>query len=65
MIYLCSFVLMLPIIWQILLATNLEKGFKQGKIWQIRIAYLVITFIGAHLIAIMFDTFVNYLHSLF
>ena len=58
-IYFITFLLAIPLIWFILLATNLENHFKQGKIWQIRVSYVIITLIFAHLLASCFAKLVS------
>jgi len=55
-VYLIAFVAAMPIIWLVLLASNFEKCFKQGKILQIRIAYVLVTLIGSHLLASLIKT---------
>ena len=50
MIYIMGFCVTFYVTFQILLASRLEEGFKKGKIWQIRVAYIFICIIVSHLV---------------
>ena len=63
-IYLFTFLISLPIIWNVLMALRLDSLFNQGHILQIRIAYALATLIGAHLVAISIDSFANAIYRL-
>jgi len=63
-IYLIVFLISIPVTWFILLASNLEKCFKQGRILEIRIAYILLTLIFSHLLASCISTFVSGFTSL-
>lgn len=50
-IYFISFLFGIIIILKILFESNLHKLFKQGRIFQIRMAYFVIAIVFSHLLA--------------
>lgn len=50
LIYTCVFLALFVVCYFIVLATNLEKLFKQGSIWQIRLAQIFIALIAAYLV---------------
>jgi uncharacterized membrane protein YwzB len=64
-IYLISFLLSIPLIWNILFTLRFEGLFKSGKIWQIRCAYIIVTVIISHFLAEAVYNFVNSIYSLF
>lgn len=49
LIYTCVFLIMFTLSYFVLIATNLDKLFKQGFIWQIRLAYVLFAIILAYL----------------
>lgn len=64
-LYLCSFLLSLPLIWNILFTLRFEGLFKSGKVWQIRCAYIIVTVIVSHFLAEAIYSFANSVYSLF
>ena len=64
-IYLVSFILALPLMWNVLLALRFEGIFKKGSIWQIRCAYILVTVILSHFLAETIYTFTNSIYALF
>ena len=64
-IYVFTFLLAMPLVWNILYSLRFETVFKNGKIWQIKIGYILLTLICSHLIAEAIDTFVKSFNSLF
>lgn len=64
-LYICIFLISMPLVWNMLLALKFEGIFKSGKIWQIRCAYFFVTLIISHLLAISIETFSNYIYALF
>jgi uncharacterized membrane protein YwzB len=64
-IYIFSFLLTLPLVWNILYSLRFEGIFKNGKIWQIRVAYVIVTIVVSHLLASAVDTFTNNIYRLF
>lgn len=64
-IYVFTFLLAIPLVWNILYTLLFESIFKSGKEWQIKCAYILLTAIISHLIADMLSTFVNSIYSLF
>ena len=65
LIYIVTFLLSLPLVWNILYAFRFETLFKQGRVMQIRIAFLVATFIFSHLLAQTLYTFLTFFYNLF
>lgn len=63
-IYLFTFLIALPIIWNVLITLRIDSFFSQGKVLQIRIAYALVTLIGAHLVAISIESFANAIYRL-
>lgn len=63
--YLFSFLLALPLIWNILYCLKFDSLFKQGKIWQIKLAYVFSTIIVSHLLASAISGFVNNILAMF
>jgi uncharacterized membrane protein YwzB len=51
LIYISSFCFFSVITYQILLASRINEAFKQGKIWQIRVAYVLISLVTSYLIS--------------
>lgn len=49
-IYTCVFLLVFVLSYVTLLFTNLEKLFKQGSVWAIRVAQVVISIVIAYLV---------------
>ena len=64
-IYVFTFLLAMPLVWNILYSLRFETVFKSGKIWQIKIGYILLTLICSHLIAEAIDTFVKSFSALF
>ena len=64
-IYIVAFLIFIPIIWNILYALRFESLFQQGKVTMIRAAYVVVSFIGAHLMAKAIETFYLAIYNLF
>ncbi len=52
--YLIVFLASLPLVFQILMALNLESKFKKNQIWQIKAAYIIVTIVVSHLVAEVF-----------
>lgn len=50
LLYFITFIVFVYIAFTILKATNFEKLFKQGKIFEIKVAYTFVSFILAYLI---------------
>lgn len=63
-VYICTFLMLLPVFWYILNALNFEHLFKQGKITLIRAGFVLFTIIGAHLVAYAMYIFTNCLVNL-
>ena len=64
-IYVFTFLLALPLVYNILYSLRFETVFKNGKVWQIKIGYIFLTLICSHLLAEMLSTFVNSFVALF
>ena len=64
-VYIFTFLISLPLIWNILFSLRFEGLFQKGKVWQIRCAYVLATIILSHFIAIAVSTFVNNINALF
>ena len=64
-VYLFTFLLGLPLIWNILFALRFESVFQKGKVWQIRCAYILSTIILSHFLADAISSFVNNINALF
>ena len=64
-IYVFTFLLALPLVYNILYSLRFETVFKNGKVWQIKIGYILLTLICSHLLAEMLNTFVNSFVALF
>lgn len=64
-IYVFTFLLSLPLIWNILFSFRFENLFKSGKVWQIKVAYIIVTIIISHFLASAISTFVNNIYALF
>ena len=64
-VYVFTFLISLPIVWNILFSLHFEGVFQKGKIWQIRCAYVLVTIILSHFIADAISTFVNNINALF
>ena len=58
--FLIGFILIL----KLLLSSNLEKLFKQGKVLEIRISYIVVTFILSFLFASSLTKFLETIYNL-
>ncbi len=63
-LYFAFFLIGTLICLKLLLASNLEKVFKQGKVFEIRIAYLILAFIGGFLFASSIVKLIEVLYSL-
>ena len=64
-LYIFSFLLTLPLVWNILYSLRFESLFQKGKVWQIKVAYVIVTIIASHLLASAIDTFVSKFYALF
>lgn len=64
-LYIFTFLLSMPLVWNILYSLRFEGLFKNGRIWQIKVAYIIVTLVVSHLIADAINTFVNSFYSLF
>ena len=64
-LYIVAFLMFVPIIWNILLSLRFETLFQQGKISMIRLAYIIVSFIGAHLVASAIESFSLAIYNLF
>ncbi len=64
-IYIITFLLFIPIIWNILYVLRFESLFQQGKVTQIKVAYFLISLIGAHLVAEAIESFSKAIFNLF
>lgn len=63
LLYIIFFFMMLIISFLILLASNFEKLFKQGKIVEIRIAYVIMSIIISYLVSEAFIALIERTHS--
>ena len=64
-VYVFTFLLSIPFIWNILFSFRFEYLFISGKVWQIRAAYFIVTLIISHLLSDAIATFVNNVNALF
>ena len=64
-VYVFTFLLSIPLVWNILFSLRFETNFKSGKIWQIRVAYIIVTIIVSHLLASAISEFINNFYALF
>lgn len=64
-VYIFTFLLGLPLFWNILFSLRFESVFQKGKNWQIRCAYIFITIILSHFLADAISSFVNNINALF
>ncbi len=64
-LYVIIFFLMMVVSFLLLLASNFEKLFKQGKITEIRIAYVIASIIISFLVTSAFITLVERIHNIF
>ena len=64
-LYIITFLIFIPIIWNILYSLRFESLFQQGKVTMIRAAYVAVSIIGAHLIAEAFESFSKAILNLF
>lgn len=48
--YVVAFLTFFVIIYLVLLASRLQECFKQGRIWQIRVSYIIISMITSYLV---------------
>jgi len=60
-LFLCSFTVVACVVFVVLRASNFEKLFKQGRVFEIRIAYVIVIMIISFIIA----RFITYIYSLF
>lgn len=63
--YIITFLVSIPLIWNILFSLRFESNFKSGKVWQIRAAYIISTIVISHLLASAISEFVNNFNALF
>lgn len=59
LIYTCIFLICFVITYFVMLYTNIEKFFKQGAIWPIRIFQVIIAFILAYFMAQGIQSLIN------
>ena len=59
LIYTCVFLICFVIVYFVMLYTNIEKFFKQGAIWPIRIFQVIIAFILAYFMAQGIQSLIN------
>ena len=64
-LYIVVFLLGIPFIWNVLLSLRFESIFQQGKIWQIRLAYVLVSIILSHFLADAIYTFASNINALF
>ena len=64
-VYIFTFLLSIPLIWNILFSLRLEGIFQKGKIWQIRAAYVIVTIVLSHFLADAINSFVINIYALF
>ena len=64
-LYIFTFLLSIPLIWNILYSLRFESLFQNGKIWQIKTAYVITTVVVSHLLASAITTFANNIYGLF
>lgn len=64
-VYVFTFLLGLPLVWNILFSLRFEGVFQKGKIWQIRCAYVILTIVLSHFLAEAISNFVNNINALF
>lgn len=64
-VYVFTFLLGIPLFWNILFALRFESIFQKGKVWQIRLAYVLVSIILSHLLAEGINLFVNNIYALF
>ena len=64
-IYIFTFLAGIPLIWNILYSLRFESNFKSGKVWQIRVAYVIVTIVVSHLLASSISEFINNFYALF
>ena len=64
-LYVFTFLLSLPLVWNILFSLRFEGLFQKGKLWQIKAAYIIVTIILSHFFADAINTFVNNIYALF
>ena len=59
LIYPCVFLICFVIVYFVMLYTNIEKFFKQGAIWPIRIFQVIIAFVLAYFMAQGIQSLIN------
>ena len=64
-LYIFTFLLSIPLIWNILFSLRFEGLFQKGKVWQIRAAYVLVTIILSHFFADAIYNFVSNIYNLF
>ena len=64
-VYVFTFLLSIPLVWNILFSLRFEQLFQKGKIWQIRTAYVIATIVLSHFLADAINTFVINIYALF
>ena len=64
-LYVFTFLISIPFVWNILFSLRFEGMFEKGKIWQIRAAYVILTIVLSHFLADAINTFVNNIYALF
>ena len=63
--YVFSFLLCIPLVWNILYSLRFENLFKKDHIWQIKTAYVITTVVVSHLLASAITTFASNIYGLF
>lgn len=63
-VYLIVFLTMIVVTMKLLMSTNFEKLFKQGKINEIRVAYFVVSIIASFLSAKAVVTFIEVIYMI-
>lgn len=64
-VFLISFFGFLILIFRMLLDSNLDKFFKQGKVGSIRIMYILVSIVGAFLMAFCLKELTSAFYSFF
>lgn len=63
LVYIIGFLIMLPVVFLVLKGSRLDECFKKGKVGEIKIAYLLISIIVAHLFMSAFQHICNFFLS--
>ncbi len=64
-VYVFTFLIGIPLVWNILFSFRFENLFKSGKVWQIKVAYIIVSLVISHLLSEAISTFVNNINALF